>query len=217
MTAIPPSPSPADYQAEDNRPRIPDIVDPFAFLEQWLVEANASEPNDSSAAALATVDADGFPDVRIVLVRGLSAENGLSFYTNYDSAKGRQLAENPRASLCFHWKSLRRQVRVRGAVERASEAESDAYFGQRAVQSRIAAIASDQSRPMPDREAFEARMQEIQGTYHQDSDIPRPAHWGGFQLKPDVFEFWQDQKYRTHDRLQLQRGTNGWSSQRLYP
>ncbi len=215
--SIPKSPSVSDYAAEGDRPLIPDIDEPYELLQAWLREANEHEPNDSSAMSLATVDADGMPDVRIVLLRGLSPEDGFQFYTNYDSAKGAQLAAQPNAALCFHWKSLRRQVRVRGIIEKSSAEQSDAYFRQRAPQSRIAAIASDQSRPLEDRDIFNQRVAEISSIYGDDDDIPRPDHWGGYKLIPTEVEFWQDQAFRMHDRLKLSRSKNGWNRSRLYP
>ena len=215
--SIPKSPSAADYAAEGDRPLIPDTDRPIELLESWLKDANEHEPNDSTAMSLATVDADGLPDVRIVLLRGLSAEEGLQFYTNYDSAKGTQLAAQPQAAVCFHWKSLRRQVRIRGTIEKSAAAQSDAYFSQRAPQSRIAAIASDQSRPLEDRAIFMQRVGELSEIYGDSEDIPRPPNWGGFRVIPDVVEFWQDQAFRMHDRLQLTRTPDGWSRTRLYP
>ncbi|MEL6828019.1 MAG: pyridoxamine 5'-phosphate oxidase [Pseudomonadota bacterium] len=215
--SIPGSPSAADYAADGDRPLIPDVSEPFELLDTWLKEANASEPNDSTAMSLATVDADGLPDVRIVLLRGLSAADGFQFYTNYDSAKGTQLAAHPKAALCFHWKSLRRQVRVRGTIEKTASHQSDTYFQQRAPQSRIAAIASDQSRPLDNREAFNQRVAEISSIYGDDDDIPRPEHWGGYRLIPTEIEFWQDQAFRMHDRLKLVRDGKGWRRTRLYP
>lgn len=215
--SIPRSPSAAEYAAEGDRPFIPDTTAPFALLETWLKDANAHEPNDSTAMSLATVDADGMPDVRIVLLRGLDAETGLQFYTNYDSAKGTQLGAHPKAALCFHWKSLRRQVRVRGTIEKVSGENSDAYFKKRAPQSRIAAIASDQSRPLDSRDIFNQRIAEISAIYGDDDDIPRPEHWGGYCLKPTEIEFWQDQAFRMHDRLKLILDGQTWKSARLYP
>ncbi|MEC7289882.1 MAG: pyridoxamine 5'-phosphate oxidase [Pseudomonadota bacterium] len=215
--SIPKSPSAADYAADGDRPLIPDVAEPFGLLETWLEEANANEPNDSTAMSLATIDADGLPDVRIVLLRGLSPEDGLQFYTNYDSAKGEQLAAHPKAAVCFHWKSLRRQVRVRGVIEKAPAAQSDEYFRQRAPQSRIAAIASDQSRALDNRDTFNQRVAEISAIYGDDDDIPRPEHWGGYRLIPSEIEFWQDQAFRMHDRLKLIRAGDGWSRTRLYP
>ena len=215
--SIPRSPSAADYAAEGDRPLIPDTANPFELLDTWLKEANEHEPNDSTAMSLATVDADGMPDVRIVLLRGLSAEDGLQFYTNYDSAKGVQLAAHPKAALCFHWKSLRRQVRVRGTITKSTPEQSDAYFRQRAPQSRIAAIASDQSRPLDNRDVFNQRVAEISSIYGDDDDIPRPEHWGGYRLMPTEIEFWQDQAFRMHDRLKLKLNGSTWTSARLYP
>jgi pyridoxamine 5'-phosphate oxidase len=215
--SIPKTPSAAEYAAEGDRPLIPDTDAPFALLETWLKDANEHELNDSSAMSLATVDADGMPDVRIVLLRGLAPETGLQFYTNYDSAKGQQLATHPKAALCFHWKSLRRQVRIRGTIEKSTPEQSDTYFKQRAPQSRIAAIASDQSRPLNDRDIFNQRVAEISAIYGDDDDIPRPEHWGGYCLNPSSFEFWQDQAFRMHDRLQLVLKDGAWIGTRLYP
>ncbi len=215
--SIPKSPSAADYAAEGDRPLIPDTDRPIELLESWLKDANECEPNDSTAMSLATVDADGLPDVRIVLLRGLSREDGLQFYTNYDSAKGTQLAAHPQAAVCFHWKSLRRQVRIRGVIEKSAAAQSDAYFSQRAPQSRIAAIASDQSRPLDHRETFNQRVAEISSIYGDDDDIPRPEHWGGYKLMPLEIEFWQDQAFRMHDRLKLIWDGAAWTTTRLYP
>ena len=215
--SIPKTPSAAEYAAEGDRPLIPDVSEPFGLLETWLKDANEHEPNDSTAMSLATVDSDGLPDVRIVLLRGLSPQDGFQFYTNYDSAKGDQLAAHPKAALCFHWKSLRRQVRVRGVIEKSSTAQSDDYFRQRAPQSRIAAIASDQSRSLEDRDVFNQRVAEISAIYGDDDDIPRPEHWGGYKLIPSEVEFWQDQAFRMHDRLKLVRDGQNWSRTRLYP
>lgn len=215
--SIPRSPSAAEYAAEGDRPFIPDTTAPFALLETWLKDANAHEPNDSTAMSLATVDANGMPDVRIVLLRGLDPETGLQFYTNYDSAKGTQLSAHPKAALCFHWKSLRRQVRIRGTIEKVSGENSDTYFKKRAPQSRIAAIASDQSRPLDSRDIFNQRIAEISAIYGDDDDIPRPEHWGGYCLKPTEIEFWQDQAFRMHDRLKLILDGETWKSARLYP
>lgn len=215
--SIPKSPSAADYAAEGDRPLIPDAQDPFALLERWLKDANEHEINDSTAMSLATIDAEGMPDVRIVLLRGLSPEDGFQFYTNYDSAKGLQLAHHPKAALCFHWKSLRRQVRIRGTISKSTSAQSDDYFRRRAPQSRIAAIASDQSRPLRDRDDFNQRVAEISAIYGDDDDIPRPDHWGGYCLKPTEIEFWQDQAFRMHDRLKMIWDGASWQSSRLYP
>ena len=213
---IPPTPSAADYNADGDRPLIPDVSEPWALLEQWLKEARDSEPNDGNAMSLATADKDGIPDVRIVLLKGVGPD-GMQFFTNFESAKGQQLSKNPHAAVCFHWKSLRRQVRARGRVERLPDEVADAYFASRAAQSRISAIASDQSRPLDDRAVFEQRIAEISTIYGDDDDIPRPEFWGGYRLIPDEIEFWQDQKFRMHDRLRLYREGKVWRSARLYP
>ena len=215
--SIPPTPSAADYADAGDRALIPDVSEPYSLLETWLQDAHQSEPNDSTAMSLATVDVNGLPDVRIVLLRGLSPEIGFQFYTNYESAKGQQLLAHPSAALCFHWKSLRRQVRVRGQIQKSTPEQSDTYFQQRAPQSRIAAIASDQSRPLDNRELFNQRVAEISSIYGDDDDIPRPEHWGGYCLVPDEVEFWQDQAFRMHDRLKLTRSGDTWASSRLYP
>jgi pyridoxamine 5'-phosphate oxidase len=215
-SAIPPSPSAAEYANSGDRPLIPETADPVSLFQQWMADARASELNDSNAMSLATVDADGNPDVRIVLLKGVD-ETGFTFFTNLESTKGLQLAGHPAAALAFHWKSLRRQVRVRGSVTRVTDGEADAYFASRAPQSRISAIASDQSRPMADRAVFEQRIAEVSTVYGDGPDIPRPEFWGGFRLAPTEIEFWQDQAFRMHDRLKLYRKGDGWSSVRLYP
>ncbi len=216
-SVLPPTPSAADYAASGDRPLIPETGDPFALFETWMAEARASEPNDANAMSLATVDADGRPDVRIVLLKGLEG-GGFTFFTNLESAKGVQLAAHPQAALCFHWKSVRRQVRIRGSVTRVSDAEADAYFVTRAPQSRISAIASDQSRPMASRTTYEQRVAEVSTIYGDGPDIPRPDFWGGFRLTPVEIEFWQDQSFRMHDRLKFYRKDDGgWASVRLYP
>lgn len=214
--AIPPSPSAADYAGEVDRALIPDVETPFGLLAQWLAEARESEPNDGNAMTLATVDDSGMPDARMVLLKGVSPE-GLDFYTNYDSTKGQQLEQSGKAALCFHWKSLRRQVRIRGTVKRVSAETSDTYFSRRAAQSRISAIASDQSEPLPERSVFETRIAELSSIYGDDDDIPRPENWGGYRLYPLEVEFWQDQAFRMHDRLRLYHDGDAWQSVRLYP
>lgn len=214
--SIPPSPSAADYSGDDDRPLIPAVDEPWSLLERWLLDARKHEPNDGNAMSLATADKSGLPDVRMVLLKGVGPE-GLNFYTNFESAKGQQLLENPQAAICFHWKSLRRQVRARGTVERLPNELADAYFASRAAQSRISAIASDQSRPLIDRAEFERHIAEISSIYGDDDDIPRPEHWGGFRLIPQEIEFWQDQKFRMHDRLKFTKAAVGWQNQRLYP
>ena len=191
--------------------------DPLALFRAWLAEAGAAEPNDPEAMSLATVDAEGLPDVRMVLCKGAD-ERGIAFYTNAQSAKGRELAAHPQAAALFHWKSLRRQVRFRGAVTPVSDAESDAYFASRARISRLGAIASQQSRPLPDRAILEAAVADLEKRYPGES-VPRPAHWHGFRLTPSAIEFWADGAFRLHDRMVFTRGGSDrpWTSQRLYP
>jgi pyridoxamine 5'-phosphate oxidase len=191
--------------------------DPFALFREWLGEAEASELNDPTATALATVDADGMPNVRMVLLKEVDLR-GFVFYTNLESAKGRELAGQPRAAMCFHWKSLRRQVRVRGTVERVSDTEADAYFQTRPRGSRIGAWASDQSRPLESRMALEKSVARYTAKYGLGS-IPRPAHWSGFRILPVEIEFWKDQPFRLHDRMVFHRSSQDepWSRVRLYP
>lgn len=216
-SVIPPSPSASDYMTDpQGKPLIPNAADPIALFSDWMAEARANELNDSNAMSLATVDADGLPDVRIVLLKEFN-EAGFVFFTNLESAKGQELAQTPKAALGFHWKSLRRQVRIRGTVSRVTDAEADEYFGTRAAQSRISAIASDQSRPLTDRAMFEQRVAELSEIYGDGPDIPRPEFWGGFRVTPVEIEFWQDQAFRMHDRLKYVRAGDGWNSGRLYP
>ncbi|HCX10174.1 MAG TPA: pyridoxamine 5'-phosphate oxidase, partial [Hyphomonas sp.] len=202
---IPPSPSATDYLTDPSgKPLIPDVADPIALFKEWMAAAREAEPNDSNAMSLATVDADGMPDVRIVLLKEVT-EAGFVFFTNLESAKGQQLTETPKAALGFHWKSQRRQVRVRGTVMPVSEEAADEYFATRAAQSRISAIASDQSRPLADRAEFEQRVAELSEIFGDGPDIPRPEFWGGFRVVPVEIEFWQDQAFRMHDRLKFVR------------
>ena len=216
-SVIPPSPSADEYKSDAHgKPLIPDTSDPIGLFTSWMSAARESELNDSNAMSLATVDAHGQPDVRVVLLKGIS-EAGFDFYTNFDSAKGAQLGVKPAAALGFHWKSLRRQVRVRGAIERVPAEVADQYFASRARESRISAIASDQSRPLPSRSVFEARIKALEAEYDGRDDIPRPENWGGFRVVPDIIEFWQDQAFRMHDRLKFTRQGDGWSTVRLYP
>ena len=189
--------------------------DPHALFESWFAEAQASEPNDANAMALATADASGRPSLRMVLLKGHDAR-GFVFFTNLDSRKGGELADNPRAALLFHWKSLRRQVRVEGPVEPVSEAEADAYFATRSRDSRLGAWASDQSRPLDSRATFEARYEAMRARF-DGGEVPRPPRWSGFRLVPERIEFWTDRAHRLHERRLFVRAEDGWSEGLLYP
>lgn len=189
--------------------------DPFSLFDSWLAEARGAEFNDPEAMALATADADGRPSVRMVLLKG-HGPDGFTFYTNADSAKGQQLAANPRAGLLFHWKPLRRQVRVEGPVEAVGEAEADAYFASRARDSQLGAWASDQSRPLDQRATFEARFEATKERF-DGADVPRPPHWRGYRVVPERIEFWSDRPYRLHERRLFTRDGNRWSEGLLYP
>ena len=189
--------------------------DPFTLFDAWYAEARASEPNDPNAMALATVDADGRPSSRMVLLKGHGAD-GFVFYTNRESRKAGDLAENQLAALLFHWKSLRRQIRIEGQVTHASDAESDAYFASRSRDSQLGAWASDQSRPLDSRATFEARFADMQARF-EGQDVPRPPHWGGYRVTPDRIEFWQDRAHRLHERRLFTRGAGGWTEGLLYP
>jgi pyridoxamine 5'-phosphate oxidase len=189
--------------------------DPFPLFDEWFAEARASEPNDPEAMALATADADGRPSARMVLLKG-HGPDGFLFYTNEQSAKGVQLALSPHAALLFHWKSLRRQVRVEGTVDRVGDAQADAYFASRARDSQLGAWASDQSRPLDRRETFEQRFEEMARRF-PGQDVPRPAHWGGYRVRPERIEFWTDRPHRLHERRLFIRGGDGWREGLLYP
>lgn len=195
-------------------------TDPFALFDDWLADARASEPNDPEAMALATADAEGRPSVRMVLLKGHGAV-GFTFHTNLESRKGGELAANPQASLLFHWKTMRRQVRVEGVVEAVPEAEADAYFATRSRGSRLSAWASDQSRPLESREAFEARYAETVARF-EGGDVPRPPHWSGRRVVPERIEFWADREFRMHERRLFVRDgaeapVTSWRESLLYP
>lgn len=190
-------------------------TDPFALFDQWFAEAAASEPNDPNAMALATVDAAGQPSVRMVLLKG-HGPDGFVFYTNRESRKAGELAAVPKAALLFHWKSVRRQIRIEGAISHVSDAESDAYFASRSRDSQLGAWASEQSRPLDARATFEARYEEVRARF-EGSDVPRPPHWGGYRVAPERIEFWQDREHRLHERRLFVPTAHGWSEGLLYP
>ena len=190
-------------------------TDPFQLFDAWFAEARASEPNDSNAMALATVDAAGQPSVRMVLLKG-HGPDGFVFYTNRESRKASELVAVPKAALLFHWKSLRRQVRIEGAVGQVSDAESDAYFASRSRDSQLGAWASEQSRPLDARATFEARYEEMRARF-EGGDVPRPPHWGGYRVTPARIEFWQDRAHRLHERRLFVRAPEGWDEGLLYP
>jgi pyridoxamine 5'-phosphate oxidase len=195
---------------------LPETDDPFAFFALWMKEAAAKEPRDPDACALATVDADGLPDVRMVLLKRFD-ERGFVFFTNADSAKGQELEGNLMAAIVFHWKSLNRQIRVRGRVERVSDRESDDYFASRPRGAQIGAWASKQSRPLDSRDTLQAEVTRCEKEY--PGTVPRPPYWRGYRIVPVAIEFWMDQPFRLHDRLVYSRTKPGepWTRQRLYP
>lgn len=195
--------------------------DPFALARTWLAAAEESEPNDPGAAALSTVDARGLPNVRMVLLKEIEespTKGGFVFFTNYESAKGQELDVNAKAAMVLHWKSLRRQLRLRGSVERVGGKQADEYYNSRAYQSRIGAIASRQSRPLANRRTLMAEVAKIAAKYPRNP--PRPAHWGGFRIRPVEMEFWADGDFRLHDRFRWTRlgpDAASWTVQRLNP
>lgn len=189
---------------------------PFTLFSAWMQAAEQSEPSDPNAMVLATSTPDGHPSARIVLLKGMD-QRGFVFYTNQESRKGQELAENPHVALLFHWKSLRRQIRIEGSVTPVTPEEADAYFASRSRISRMGAVASDQSRPLADRAIFEQRLKDVEARYDGQDLIPRPANWSGYRVAPDCFEFWQERPYRLHDRATWTREGNQWNVTRLYP
>ncbi|MBB3975870.1 pyridoxamine 5'-phosphate oxidase [Rhizobium azooxidifex] len=192
--------------------------EPFSLFAKWLADAGKSEPNDPNAVALATVDASGLPNVRMVLLKGFD-ERGFVFYTNFESQKGQEILGAGKAAMCFHWKSLRRQVRLRGPVEVVSDAEADEYYASRPRGSRIGAWASKQSRPLEGRFALEKAVAEYTAR-HAIGEIPRPSYWSGFRIRPVSIEFWHDRPFRLHDRVEFRRTAaegEGWEKVRMYP
>ncbi|GLK48499.1 pyridoxine/pyridoxamine 5'-phosphate oxidase [Brevundimonas intermedia] len=224
MTAlvIPPSPSREEYArdyaaalAANGDETIFQLSEPVGLFVEWLAEARANEVNDSNAMTLSTVDGDGLPDARIVLLKDVD-DRGFTFYSNSQSDKGVELAQRPVAALTFHWKSLRRQVRVRGRVEPVTAEEADAYFSSRARESRIGAWASDQSRPLDARETLEIAVARETARF-EGGEVPRPEHWTGWRVVPQSVEFWRDRPFRLHDRLRFTRDGDAWTRERLWP
>ena len=195
-------------------------IDPYSLFETWFAEASTSEPNDPNAMALCTVDASGKPSSRMVLLKGhgpaMEGSGGFIFYTNLESRKGGELAGNPNVALLFHWKSLRRQIRIEGPVSKVADETADAYFATRSRNSQLGAWASDQSRPLADRMTFEARFAEMEHRF-AGKDVPRPPHWSGHIVAPSAIEFWQDREFRLHERWRFERSVDGWTSGMLYP
>jgi pyridoxamine 5'-phosphate oxidase len=196
-------------------PFSPQASDPIRCFHAWLAEAQALEPNDPNAAALATATSDGRPSVRMVLVKDVTDDGSFVFYTNAQSRKGQEVRANPHAALCFHWKSLRRQIRIEGPLSEVSSRQADIYFHSRGRGSQIGALASDQSRPLANRAVLEARADELARLY--PGEIPRPRHWTGFALHVETIEFWSSQQDRLHNRMLYTRIPNDWTRTLLYP
>ena len=221
---IPPSPTEDDYQRESaaqeafavdaDQGNVFTSDDPLELFAQWMALAKQHEANDPNAMALATVDGSGFPNVRVVLLKEL--DEGFVFYTNSMSTKGDELADNPLAALCFHWKTIRRQVRIRGLVEPVSEAENDEYFASRARNAQIGAWASQQSRPMTEEGILDTRVKDYEAIY-EGREVRRPDWWRGYRVSPSQMEFWVNRPFRLHDRLQFDHDGNGWVTTKLYP
>lgn len=190
-------------------------TDPFSIFEIWFTEARKTELNDSNAMAIATADASGQPAARMVLLKGHDAE-GFVFYTNQESRKSADILANPKAAILFHWKSLRRQIRIEGSLSKVSDATADAYFATRGRDSQLGAWASDQSRPLDSRATFEARFEEVKARF-DGQDVTRPPHWSGYRLTPARFEFWQDREHRLHERRIFERNEENWTEGMLYP
>ena len=204
----------SDIPPDDNAPTY--AADPFALFDRWLAEARASEPNDGNAMALATVDGEGRPSLRMVLLKG-HGPGGFVFYTNLESRKAGDILGHPHVALLFPWKSLRRQIRIEGSVTRVDDATADAYFASRARDSQLGAWASDQSRPLDDRQTFLDRFAAVEARF-AGQDVPRPPHWSGFRVTPARMEFWSDRAHRLHERsLYLPDGAGGWTATYLYP